>query len=83
MKGRTYSIIDGFEIKPSAYEELNKTAEFLSGDPFIKWAVEGYTDNNGVSDSLKSLSLERAKSVVRYLINTGLPSFMFRVYGKR
>jgi len=70
------------EIKPTAYEELDKTAEFLMNDPFIKWAVEGYTDNNGIPDSLKALSLERAKSVVRYLINTGLPSFMFRVYGK-
>lgn len=70
------------EIKPTAYEELDKTAEFLMNDPFIKWAVEGYTDNNGVPDSLKLLSLERAKSVVRYLINTGLPSFMFKVFGK-
>jgi outer membrane protein OmpA-like peptidoglycan-associated protein len=72
----------GTNIKPTAYEELDKTAAILVNDPFIKWAVNSYTDNNGNSDSLKSLSLERAKSVVRYLINTGLPSFMFRVYGK-
>lgn len=72
----------GSEIKPTAYEELDKTAEILMNDPFIKWAVEGYTDNNGVQDSLKLLSLERAREVVRYLINKGLPSFMFKVYGK-
>lgn len=70
------------EIKPTAYEELDKIAEFLMNDPFIKWGVESFTDNNGIADSLKSLSLERARAVVRYLINTGLPSFMFRVYGK-
>ncbi|HEY4755003.1 MAG TPA: OmpA family protein [Ignavibacteriaceae bacterium] len=72
----------GSEIKSTAYEELDKTAEFLANDPFIKWTVEGYTDNNGVQDSLKLLSLERARTVVRYLINKGLPSFMFKVYGK-
>ena len=69
-------------IIPSAFEELNKAAEFLMIDPFIKWSVESYTDNSGDPDSLKSLSKQRAVNVVRYLIDTGLPSFMFKIYGK-
>jgi outer membrane protein OmpA-like peptidoglycan-associated protein len=70
------------EIKPTAYEELDKTAEFLMNDPFIKWNVESYTDNNGAPDSLKSLSQQRAVSVVRYLIDKGVPSFMFKISAK-
>jgi len=54
----------------------------LSNDPFIKWRVESFTDNNGNLDSLKSLSQQRAVSVVRYLINKGLPSFMFKIYAR-
>lgn len=54
----------------------------MSNDPFIKWGVESFTDNNGDLDSLKSLSQQRAVSVVRYLINKGLPSFMFKIYGR-
>ena len=70
------------EIKPTAYEELNRAAEFLLNDPFIKWAVESYTDNYGDSDSLRALSQERAAILVRYFISKGLPSFMFKVFGK-
>ncbi len=73
---------NSYEIKPTAYPELDKVFEYLESDPFIKWAVESYTDNNGEPDSLKSLSQQRAISVVRYLINKGLPSFMFKIYGK-
>jgi outer membrane protein OmpA-like peptidoglycan-associated protein len=69
-------------IKPTAYEELDKVVVLLENDPFIKWAVESYTDNNGVPDSLKLLSKERSKAVVLYFINKGLPSFMFKVFGK-
>lgn len=71
-----------FDIKPTAYEKLDKVAALLENDPFIKWAVDSYTDNNGVQDSLKLLSQDRARAVVRYLINKGLPSFMFKIYGK-
>ncbi len=69
-------------IKSTASEDLNKAAEFLMIDPFIKWSVESYTDNSGDLDSLKSLSKQRAVNVVKYLIDTGLPSFMFKIYGK-
>lgn len=72
----------GIEIKPTAYEQLDRLAEFLAIDPFIKWAVESYTDNNGNADSLKVLSQERAIAVVRYLIDKSLPSFMFKIYAK-
>lgn len=72
----------GTELKPTAYSELDKLVLILEKDPFIKWMIESYTDNNGDLDTLKSLSKQRAISVVRYLIDKGLPSFMFRVYGK-
>lgn len=72
----------GADIKPTAYEELDKIAEFLIEDPFIKWSVESYTDNNGDSDSLKALAQQRAIYVVRYLIDKGLPSFMFKIFSK-
>lgn len=70
------------ELKPTGFPDIDKVAEFLSTDPFIKWRVEGHTDNNGDPDSLQILSLQRASTVVRYLINKGLPSFMFKISGR-
>lgn len=70
------------EIKPTAFEELNKLVQFLEVDPFIKWVVESYTDNNGNLDSLKLLSQDRAISLIKYFIDKGLPSFMFKIAAK-
>lgn len=72
----------GTELKPTANAELDKVFSYLDKDPFIKWMVESYTDNNGEPDSLRNLSRERAVSVVRYLIDKGLPSFMFKISAK-
>lgn len=72
----------GSVLKPTALNELNKLVIVLEKDPFIKWLVEGYTDNNGNPDSLKNLSQQRAIEVIRYLVNQGLPSFMFKFAGK-
>lgn len=70
------------ELKITANEELDKIFVILESDPFVKWSVESYTDNNGNPDSLKTTSQKRAISVVRSLINKGLPSFMFKIYAK-
>jgi outer membrane protein OmpA-like peptidoglycan-associated protein len=70
------------EIKPTALEKLNKTAEFLMNDPFVKWTVESYTDNNWDRDSLIFLSQQRAIALVRYFIEKELPSFMFKISAK-
>jgi outer membrane protein OmpA-like peptidoglycan-associated protein len=72
----------GTELKPTANAELDQVFSHLEKDPFIKWMVESYTDNNGKPDSLKNLSQKRAVSVVRYLIDKGLPSFMFKISAK-
>ena len=82
LEGNILFDFRGTELKPTAYAELDKLVIMLEKDPFIKWMVESYTDNNGDVDTLKNLSKQRAVAVVRYLIDKGLPSFMFRIYGK-
>jgi outer membrane protein OmpA-like peptidoglycan-associated protein len=82
LEGKKLFDYRGSEIISSGYEELDKTADFLMKDAFIKWSVESYTDNDGDPDSLKTLSYERARTLVKYFIDKGLPSFMFRIYGK-
>ena len=68
-------------IKPAAYANLNNIVNFLKKDPWTKWKVEGYVDDQ-VSDERKlSLSYERADAITKYFISKGLPSFQFQVYG--
>jgi outer membrane protein OmpA-like peptidoglycan-associated protein len=69
----------GYELKSTGIEQLDAIVKILEVDPFIKWTVESYTDDFGDSDSLKYISQQRAFTIVRYLIDKGLPSFMFKI----
>lgn len=69
----------GYDLKPTGFEKLNVIVKILEVDPFIKWTIESHTDNAGDPDSLKILAQQRALTVVRYFIDSGLPSFMFKI----
>lgn len=69
----------GYDLKPTSFEKLDAIVKMLEIDPFIKWTIESHTDNFGDLDSLKLLSQQRAFTIVRYFIDKGLPSFMFKI----
>jgi outer membrane protein OmpA-like peptidoglycan-associated protein/tetratricopeptide (TPR) repeat protein len=61
-----------FELKNESQVEMDKLFQLLQENPSVKIQVEGHTDNIGkAADNLK-LSENRAKSVVRYLVNKGI-----------
>lgn len=70
----------GYDLKAESFQKIDKIADFLIQDPFIKWAVESYTDDSGDPDSLKALAQMRAITLVRYFVDKGLPSFMFKIF---
>jgi len=52
--------------------ELNKVVQLLNDNPLLKIEITGHTDNVGnPADNLR-LSVDRAKSVVKYLITNGI-----------
>ena len=63
---------DKYNIKPQYYQFLDKAARVFEANPSIKVQIQGNTDNIGTAKYNKKLSLERAKSVMQYLVNKGV-----------
>ncbi|HKK38049.1 MAG TPA: OmpA family protein [Cryomorphaceae bacterium] len=59
---------DKAELLPESKKELDKLVDILTDYPFLKIEIGGHTDNVGGEAYNKTLSEERAKSVVDYLI---------------
>ena len=60
------------KIQPESEAELNKITSLLNENPNMKVQISGHTDNVGKKEANQLLSLNRAKSVVNYLIGKGI-----------
>jgi OOP family OmpA-OmpF porin len=60
------------ELLPESYTEINILLRLLTNNPQITIKLEGHTDNLGSYDFNIRLSVARAESVVRYLIEKGI-----------
>ena len=76
--------IDKYELKDKSITELEKVRRFLKENPTVKIGIAGHTDDSGSASYNKELSLNRAKSVYRYLIDQGIEErrLKFRGYGQ-
>lgn len=63
---------DSYELDDKSVSELNKLVMLLNNNPTIKIEISGHTDNKGSFEYNKTLSHNRAKSVMDYLINQGI-----------
>jgi outer membrane protein OmpA-like peptidoglycan-associated protein len=61
-----------WELLPESKTELNALITILQQNPTMKIEIRGHTDNVGNDDANLSLSENRAKSVVNYLIENGI-----------
>ena len=59
-------------LRPASYPTLNDLVEFLQRKSDQKIEIGGHTDNVGSEAKNKILSLERAKSIVAYLVSKGI-----------
>lgn len=59
------------DLRREAYKELDKVAVLIKDNPEITIELGSHTDSRGKEDKNQILSLERAKSAVRYLIEEG------------
>jgi outer membrane protein OmpA-like peptidoglycan-associated protein len=59
-------------LRAEAYKTLDDLADFLQRKSDQKIEIGGHTDNVGTETKNKILSLERAKSIVTYLISKGI-----------
>jgi len=59
-------------IKPESKSIIEQIVQMLKSNPGLKISVEGHTDNVGTPASNKTLSEERAKSVVSAIVSQGI-----------
>ncbi len=72
------------DIKPVYYKNLKNLTRFLKLRNSIKISINGHTDNIGSDSYNLGLSLERANSVMKFLISSGISYERLTVngYGK-
>ena len=58
-------------FKESKYE-LNRIIRLMKENPTMRVEISGHTDNIGTDKANQKLSMQRAQSVVEYLINKGI-----------
>jgi len=60
------------DIQPDSKKIVDQIAEMLTTNPGLKISIEGHTDNVGAAASNKTLSENRAKSVMNALKGSGI-----------
>ena len=70
-------------LTPESNSELDKVVTFMKDNSDIKVEISGHTDNVGAQVANQKLSENRAKSVVTYLIQHGIPQekLVYKGYG--
>jgi outer membrane protein OmpA-like peptidoglycan-associated protein len=61
-------------LQKNSTPSLKTLAKFLQENPDFRVEISGHTDNQGDEENNQSLSQERAKTVVKYLIEEGFIS---------
>lgn len=82
-------LIEGIEfdydkatIREISYPKLNAAFDVLQAHPDYRFIVEGHTDAAGSVQYNMDLSMRRAQSVIRYLVNRGLSEGQLIPVGK-
>ncbi len=59
-------------IKDESFGELERILDLLQRNPDLKLQINGHTDNSGDAQTNKTLSLNRAKGVLNFLVQRGI-----------
>jgi outer membrane protein OmpA-like peptidoglycan-associated protein len=79
---KVYFEYDSAVIKPESYDVLDAVAATINGNPQIELVeVQGHADERGDDDYNLRLTVDRAASVVSYLINKGVKANKLRSAG--
>ncbi len=65
---------DKWDLRPESYIELNRVVTLLKENPAIEIEMSAHTDSYGSDDYNYKLSDNRARSVMEYIIATGINS---------
>lgn len=69
------------KLLPESLVELSKLLAFLQNNPSVKIELSGHTDNKGTESLNKTLSLQRAQSVQKFLTEKGITPIRLKAIG--
>lgn len=72
---------DKAQILPTSEPQLAQVLDLLRADPSLKLSIEGHTDNSGAAAHNRTLSEDRATSVVAALTTKGIAADRLRAAG--
>jgi len=64
--------VNKFDLKPESQVELDRLVQLLAENPNLKIEISGHTDNVGKPADNLTLSNNRAKAVVTYLLGKNI-----------
>lgn len=70
-----------FQLSKESYAELNRLTKLLKGYTGLQIEIGGHTDNTGDEGSNMELSKNRARAVMDYLIDQGMPRAAVKAVG--
>jgi len=70
-----------FDLKPESKGIIEQIAALLQAHPELKMSIEGHTDNVGTPESNKTLSSQRAKSVMNAVVQKGIAAARLMAVG--
>ena len=76
-----YFHVDKATLQDISFEPLNQLADILTRYPNAKLTIEGHTDNTGSNAHNLTLSNNRAKAVVDYLVSKGIDASRLTAVG--
>jgi outer membrane protein OmpA-like peptidoglycan-associated protein len=68
-------------LLPKSYKHLEQLYQLLRYYPYLSIEISGHTDDTGEPETNRRLSLERAKSVVNYLVKKGIEEKRMKAKG--
>jgi outer membrane protein OmpA-like peptidoglycan-associated protein len=73
-----------YSLRDASVNELERLIQLLTDNPTMKIEISGHTDTRGTSSDNQTLSENRAKSVVDYLISHGISAsrLEYKGYGE-
>ena len=63
---------DKYNLRPESYVELDRVVKFLNEYPNIEIEMSAHTDSKGADDYNTTLSDNRARSVMEYILSKGI-----------
>ena len=80
-EGATFDISQA-TLKPAIYPVLNALGTSMVEDPSLRLKAVGHTDSTGSAAFNQTLSVNRASSVVNYLVSQGVPASHMTAEGR-